>query len=250
DSLLYIADLGSIWPVYSSAFSVYNVADPVNPSLWGRFVLVAYVADVKVHGDYAYVSNGSCGLQVFDISDPTAPDSVGRYLAPSDWVNGVQSFAGRTAIQGDLLFLADIGPGMIGAEATGCYPTVPEPGDPSPGDLIILDISNPTQPTLVSHYTPDSLPTDVDEDEPDGLPASFALHQNYPNPFNPMTTVRFDLPRRSEIVLTVYNLLGQEISRKVETRSAGHHTLELDLKDQPSGVYLYKLQANDFSETR
>ncbi len=251
DSLLYIADLSSIWPAYWSAFSVYNVADPENPSLWGRFPLVAYVADVKVQGDYAYVSQGSCGLEVFDISDPTAPDSVGRYQTPSDWVNSIQSFAGRTAIQGDLLLLADIGPGMIGAEANSCYPSVPEPGDPSPGDLIILDISDPTEPTLVSHYTPDSLPTDVDdEDAPDALPASFALRQNYPNPFNPSTSVGFDLPRRSEIVLTVYNLLGQEITRLVQTRPAGSHTIELDLKDQPSGVYLYKLQAGAFSETR
>ncbi|MCP4684459.1 MAG: T9SS type A sorting domain-containing protein, partial [bacterium] len=251
DSLIYIADLCSIFPAYVSAFSVYNVADPENPSLWGRYPLFGYVADVKIKDNYAFVSNGSCGVQVFDITDPTSPDSIGQYQTPSDWVNSVQSFAGRLAIQGDLLFFADIGPYVTDdTEAYKCYPTVPEPGDPSPGDLIILDISNPTEPTLVSHYTPDSLPTDVDDDTPGGLPASFALHQNYPNPFNPTTTVRFDLPRRSEIVLTVYNLLGQEVSRKVETRSAGHHTLELDLKDQPSGVYLYKLQANDFSETR
>ncbi|MCP4566610.1 MAG: hypothetical protein GY841_03390, partial [FCB group bacterium] len=171
--------------------------------------------------------NGSCGVQAFDISDPTAPDRIGSYQTPSDWDNSVMSFAGRLAVQGDLLFLADIGPYVTDdMEAYICDPTVPEPGDPSPGDLIILDISNPAEPTLVSHYTPSSIPTDVDDDALDGLPASFALHQNYPNPFNPTTTVRFDLPRRSEIVLTVYNLLGQEITRKVETRSAGHHTLE------------------------
>ncbi len=251
DSLLYIADLCSIWPAYWSAFSVYNVADPENPLLWGRYPLFGYVMDVKIKDDYAFVSNGSCGVQVFDISDPTAPDLVGNYQTSSDWANSVQSFAGRLAIQGDLLFLADIGPYMIDQEANMCYPTVPEPGDPSPGDLIILDISDPTEPTLVSHFTPSSIPTDVeDEDDPDALPASFALHQNYPNPFNPTTTVRFDLPRRSEIVLTVYNLLGQEITRLSQTRPAGSHTIELDLKDQSSGVYLYKLQAGAFSETR
>jgi len=251
DSLIYVADLGSIWPVYWSAFSVYNVADPENPSLWGRYPLVAHVADVKVQGDYAYVSQGSCGLEVFNISDPTAPDSVGRYQAPSDWVDYVRSFAGCTAIQGDLLLLADIGPYSIGAEANICYPTRPEPGDPSPGDLIILDISTPAEPTLVGHFSPSSIPTDVDDDDtPDALPTSFALHQNYPNPFNPTTTVAFDLPRRSEIVLTVYNLLGQEVSRIAQTRSAGSHTIELDLKNQPSGVYLYKLQAGDYTETK
>ncbi|MCP4548485.1 MAG: T9SS type A sorting domain-containing protein [bacterium] len=161
------------------------------------------------------------------------------------------SFAGRLAVQGDLLFLADIGPYVTDdTEGYKCYPSVPEPGDPSPGDLIILDISNPAEPTLVSHYTPDSLPTDVDDDDPDALPTSFALHQNYPNPFNPTTTIRFDLPRRSEIVLSVYNLLGQEISRQVQIRPAGSHTIELNMGDQSSGVYLYKLQTDDFSETR
>lgn len=77
DSLLYIADLSSIWPAYGSAFSIYNVSDPENPSLCGRFPLVGYVMDVKINGNYAFVSHGSCGLQVFDITDPTSPRQRG-----------------------------------------------------------------------------------------------------------------------------------------------------------------------------
>jgi hypothetical protein len=81
------------------------------------------------------------------------------------------------------------------------------------------------------------------------VPQSFELQQNYPNPFNPTTTISFSVPQASTVTLTVYNLVGQEITRLVAgTVEAGLHSVVWDAKDisqnlVPSGVYLYRIQA-------
>ncbi|HSQ77067.1 MAG TPA: T9SS type A sorting domain-containing protein [Bacteroidota bacterium] len=81
----------------------------------------------------------------------------------------------------------------------------------------------------------------------------YALHQNYPNPFNPSTMIRYDLPGRSHITLTVYNRLGQQVSVLVQgDQDAGHHEVRFDGRNLASGVYFYQLKAHplDFATAR
>lgn len=79
----------------------------------------------------------------------------------------------------------------------------------------------------------------------------FRLEQNYPNPFNPSTVITFRLAKATEVKLTVYNPLGQEIATLVnEKREAGTHTVQFDAAEFPSGVYVYKLVAGNYSETK
>jgi hypothetical protein len=83
------------------------------------------------------------------------------------------------------------------------------------------------------------------------LPTVYSLEQNYPNPFNPTTEIRFALPGESRVVLTVYNLVGQEVRRLVDGNlSAGAHTVSFDGRDLPSGLYYYRIEANDFTAIR
>ncbi|MEK7775447.1 MAG: C25 family cysteine peptidase, partial [Candidatus Zixiibacteriota bacterium] len=88
------------------------------------------------------------------------------------------------------------------------------------------------------------------------LPAQFSLSQNYPNPFNPSTSIAFELPRRSQVSLTVLNVLGEVVSTLVKSEFlAGHHEVIWDGSANgglpiASGVYFYRLSAGDFSETR
>jgi hypothetical protein len=85
----------------------------------------------------------------------------------------------------------------------------------------------------------------------DGLPTRYMLEQNYPNPFNPVTTIHFELPRASQVVLKVYDLLGQEMMTILnEKREAGRHDIQLDATRLSSGVYFYQFQANDYSLTK
>jgi hypothetical protein len=83
------------------------------------------------------------------------------------------------------------------------------------------------------------------------MPLQFSLCQNYPNPFNPSTTITFELPQASQVTLSVFDLLGREVSMLVnERRDAGVHAVNFDGSNLASGVYLYRLQAGSYVETR
>jgi len=91
---------------------------------------------------------------------------------------------------------------------------------------------------------------DVKEPLVTETPTTFALWQNYPNPFNPSTNVRYELPTSSDVRLSVYDLLGREVSVLVnERKEAGVHQVTFDASDLASGVYFYRLQAGDFVQT-
>jgi len=92
------------------------------------------------------------------------------------------------------------------------------------------------------------LTLDVHED---GHPEAFALGQNYPNPFNPTTTISFRLAKRGDVTLKIYDMLGREISTVVSgTLPAGDHGQRWNAGELPGGVYFYRLQAGDLTETR
>jgi hypothetical protein len=79
----------------------------------------------------------------------------------------------------------------------------------------------------------------------------FELSQNYPNPFNPATTIRFNLPEAGNVKITLYNLLGQQIRTLVnEYKESGVHTINFDASDLNSGMYIYKIEAGSFVQTR
>ena len=100
---------------------------------------------------------------------------------------------------------------------------------------------------------------DVSTDAIDGdktLPSSFSLAQNYPNPFNPTTTIAFATPVASHVTLDIYNSLGQKVRRLIDGQlNAGEHNVEFDARDSggsslASGVYFYRLSAEQFTATR
>jgi hypothetical protein len=87
--------------------------------------------------------------------------------------------------------------------------------------------------------------------EDKNIPHEYRLSQNYPNPFNPSTTIEFDLPKTSEVSLKVFNILGEEVVTLISDRlSAGTYSYEWDASNLASGVYLYRLKAGNYVETR
>jgi hypothetical protein len=83
------------------------------------------------------------------------------------------------------------------------------------------------------------------------VPTRFALDQNYPNPFNPSTTITYALPKSSDVRLSVCDMLGREVSVLVnERKDAGVHEVKFGASVLASGVYLYRLQAGEFVQTR
>ena len=83
------------------------------------------------------------------------------------------------------------------------------------------------------------------------LPESFLLHQNNPNPFNPTTEISFDLPVGCNVRLEIFNVLGQSVATLVDRYlSAGEHSYEWNANSDPSGVYLYRVTTDSYTETR
>jgi hypothetical protein len=88
------------------------------------------------------------------------------------------------------------------------------------------------------------------------IPITYTLHQNYPNPFNPITSLRYDLPEQAQVTLTIYDLMGREITQLVNTtQEAGYKSVQwnaIDMHGKPvsAGVYLYQIRAGEFVQTR
>jgi hypothetical protein len=84
-----------------------------------------------------------------------------------------------------------------------------------------------------------------------GIPDKFELSANYPNPFNPSTTIGFDLPEAAKVRLAVYDMLGREVALLAdEERPAGQHSVRFDAGRLSSGMYIYRLQAGSFTQTK
>ncbi|MBU2501528.1 T9SS type A sorting domain-containing protein [bacterium] len=134
--------------------------------------------------------------------------------------------------------------------------TLASTGIKKPSGEWCFEITNVTHATL--GYAPGSNVTtrscesgDVFSAEGRRLPTEFGLAQNSPNPFNPMTVIRFNLPRDTQVALRVYNVRGQVVETLVNrTLGAGEHRVTWDAKDSPSGVYFYRIETPGFSETR
>ena len=85
----------------------------------------------------------------------------------------------------------------------------------------------------------------------DQLPGEFSLYQNYPNPFNPTTVIKYSLAEESFVTLKVYNILGLEVSTLVnEKKAPGFYELNFGGEKLPSGVYVYRIEAGNFTSSK
>ncbi|HEX3072767.1 MAG TPA: T9SS type A sorting domain-containing protein [Ignavibacteriales bacterium] len=82
-------------------------------------------------------------------------------------------------------------------------------------------------------------------------PDNFSLAQNYPNPFNPETKISFSLPQSGKASLKVYDMLGREVAELVNGQmEKGTHSINFNGRSLSSGVYIYRLQAGAFTESK
>lgn len=89
------------------------------------------------------------------------------------------------------------------------------------------------------------------EQVPEFFPKEFRLDQNYPNPFNPTTTIVLAVPKPSHVILRIYDTLGREISTfRDEKMEAGEYKIVFDASSLPSGIYIYRIEAEGFIEAK
>ncbi len=98
--------------------------------------------------------------------------------------------------------------------------------------------------------------TDIADPQGNALPGRYVLYQNYPNPFNPTTAIAFDLPKRTQVTVEIFDVLGQKIATLFSgAKAAGHHTLHWNGKNfrgnvVGSGLYFCKLSTPEFSQMK
>ncbi|MFH1335176.1 MAG: T9SS type A sorting domain-containing protein, partial [Candidatus Zixiibacteriota bacterium] len=90
----------------------------------------------------------------------------------------------------------------------------------------------------------------------DTKPTTFSLSQNYPNPFNPVTNFQFTVPKSSHVNIEIFNIVGQKVATVVDgDMKAGVYTADWNGRDEngktvSSGIYFYRMQADDFSNMK
>ncbi len=109
---------------------------------------------------------------------------------------------------------------------------------------IILESNDPDASMITIPVVLDVL-TGIDNENT--LPTEYSLYYNYPNPFNPSTTIKYDLPRQSNVTLKIYDILGEEVATLVNTEQmAGRYKIQWNADRFASGIYIYRIQASDF----
>jgi hypothetical protein len=88
------------------------------------------------------------------------------------------------------------------------------------------------------------------------VPNVYALHQNYPNPFNPTTTIKYDIPKDTHILINIFDLKGRLVKTLIdEYQISGFKTIKWDATNKTgqqiaAGMYIYRIKAGNYSETK
>ena len=222
----------------------------------------------------------SGSLEGLDFRDNPEPPYMGGYVSVvmprSEWNENISHFTSdiRSLVEPDGVWDLDL---KVKEETSPVTLSLHMEGDfPVEHDIVLLDLINretyniketssvtvnqnwdklPVYPFKVIAGSPEYV-SSMTQEILSQLPETFTLHQNYPNPFNPTTTIRFEIPVPSQVSLKIYNLMGQEV--RTLTRDwfpMGNHQLIWNGKDQrgipvSAGVYIYRLQSQNFQKTR
>jgi len=248
----YIAVSSYNWSGFDAYyFRVINVSNPYQPVMAATLDMPHICTTIEISGNFAFTAEPEFGISVIDITDPLAPFAAACLE--------LQGGAWDLSIQGNHLVTA------------------------SDQGFSVVDISDPLNPMLMGCGTTIGTPQaialggnyayvaatnyfyafDVSEalsvqPEPEPVhPSSFRLHPCHPNPFNPSTVLSFDLPAASLVKLEVFDINGRDVGAHcmrpegLGTRSvplqAGTHQIPFDGSGLPSGIYLARLTAGDFS---
>jgi hypothetical protein len=238
---LFIRDDNLFIAYENAGLVIVDISDPASPQFVSSFVTSHYCRYIHVKDDYAYLSSGNT-YYVIDISDIQNPSQVSRW--------GTQNHGYGLYCDGQYLYMADTD--LWICDITGLPNVYSIARYQTPGwatDVYVdgeyIYVCDRSSVMILSFNT-----TGIDDDDP-AIPAAYHLAQNYPNPFNAQTTISYDLPFSSVVRIDIYDILGRKIETLMNSYNlAGSYDIPWKADDLPSGVYLYKIQAGEYFQTR
>jgi hypothetical protein len=226
--------LGNISNLY-----VYSLINPAAPQFVGSCDLGAggWVLDLAVVAHYVYVADGYGGMLIVDAENPNSPSLVNR--VNGYWVGSVAA-SGNIAIMDDLTRISiwDVA-NPLNPILAGYYPTYEYiPDMEIQGQYLFT-----TSMTEFRVYQCDALTNVIELNET--LPIKFNLFPPYPNPFNNLLTIPFTLSIQKEVIINIYNILGQKVKEFTLTHlSPGIHRVTWNSGECASGLYLVRMMVN------
>ena len=238
-----IKDSLLITSIGSGELKIYSLSDPEIPNLISVYQTIQEVQFLASQGNYV-IGGTHAGFEIIDITNPASPYRVCFF---------------PTAYMYDLAAVNNF-----------LYIAFAESG------IKVYDLSNVSNPQEVGYYDTKGIAWSVDcwddkifvadsrygmpiirntlltsIDDQQNMPSTFHLSQNYPNPFNSSTKIKYTVPQSSNIVIKVFDILGNEIETLVnEEKPVGTYELTWYAGDLPSGVYFYRIQAGSFVESK
>ena len=199
-----------------------------------------------------------------DMSNMVSPDNLlGGFTGSLNWDPAVLDYVGNTGIQSGFTGVVnvDAGAGVIsfnGANPTGTgniFNVLQITFIATGSSTLDLEYSAMAAALTFANLLPLLTVNDgsivVGVDDETSPPGEYEVYQNYPNPFNPSTKIKYALPQSSSVRLIVYNTIGEVIEVLVDkVQEMGYHEINFAPSNLPSGIYLYKLVANDFIEVK
>ena len=241
------------------SYYVLFLASGLAPQFFGNTLRWQEAELVNVEGTTFDVDARLGGLNRPPIGGRTRTNSTG---GESNFTGVVQRFDDNSPIGNTLITIYDAEDKIVGFDLTdpqGVFEILDtEPGtftvkanriqfDDAEATMTVEDVEFFAQ-TFINLTLTASMATDVEADD---TPGSFHLGQNYPNPFNPETVIRYTLPQAAHVTLTIYDVLGREVTTLVDgPQTAGTTTVRFEAPGiLPSGVYYYRLEAGTLSRT-
>jgi len=213
--------------LYTTSINITNCILEGSTSGGGIYFVESSLNTEITYGDFYNNSGGN-------FTGPSIPEWLGQIVTTNANGDSCDTFFN---IFEDPLFV-DPASGNFHLQADSPCIDAGDPNSPLDPDSTIADIG--------AFYFDQSLGIEL-ESKPD-LPKNFAVTGVYPNPFNPETVIRFQLPVASNLNLTVYDVSGRVVAELVNSNyDAGIHEITFDGSGLPSGVYIYRLTAGEYT---
>jgi hypothetical protein len=277
-NLIFLTQIPDI--TNDSTLEIIDVSNPLNPVTKSVFRTNYTPYDVTVSDTIAFIPTVDGGIRIINISNPENPIEISSILdyAYSACVQGNLLY--EFAVYFNVIDISDINnPVLISSINTnnGSVNFRLKIHDNYAywiaNDFGLIDITDPKKPEQITQFafteTPwgiaisndkvyitdylkglwilkNNLITDVKNEKKNITPGELKLYQNYPNPFNPSTIIEFEVPKKENVLIELYNMLGQKVKTLLDTvLEIGKHKIEFNAWGLSSGIYFYSVNTRN-----